>query len=73
MPKLYDDLGMIAIKKHGMRIMKSKKKKTNKRRVKRHGSKLRMKEGSAEGSALWIQVRLISTEARTQGPMGFGF
>eukprot|EP00439_Symbiodinium_sp_Y106_P051398 s5704_g6.t2 len=58
MPNLYGDLGMITVKKHGMRIMKNKKK-TNKRRMKRHGSKLRMKKGSAEGSDLWIQVRLI--------------
>ena len=72
MPKLYGDLGMITVKKHGMRIMKSKKK-TNKRRMKRHGSKLRMKKGIRR------RVRFVdpgtpdSTEARTEGPMGFGF
>ena len=73
MPKLYGDLGMIAMKKHGMRIMKSKKKKTNKRRVKRHGSKLRMKEGSAEGSALWIQVRLILLKQGRKDPWDSDF
>ena len=67
MPKLYGDLGMITVKKHGMRIMKSKKK-TNKRRMKRHGSKLRMKKGSAEGSDLWIQVRLILLKQGRKDP-----
>ena len=72
MPKLYGDLGMIAVKKHGMRIMKSKKK-TNKRRVKRHGSKLRMKKGSAEGSDLWIQVRLILLKQGRKDPWASDF
>ena len=62
----------VIVKKHDMRIMKSKKK-TNKRRMKRHGSKLRMKKGSAEGSDLWIQVRLILLKQGRKVPWASDF